>query len=122
MARRLDDRAGTAFAMNLLGTAQLHQGNLEGAHDTLEEALDLHRRLDDKRQLARVLGHLGGVEEELGRFDRAEQLIKESRAILEDIGDVTRPRPRARTSPTCSWSQAASTRRASWPAAWSTPS
>jgi hypothetical protein len=38
--------------------------------------------------LARVLGNLGGVEEELGHFDRAETLMKESLTVLEDIGDV----------------------------------
>ena len=38
--------------------------------------------------MARVLGHLGGVEEELGHFERAEQLIGESLAIFEDMGDI----------------------------------
>ena len=35
-----------------------------------------------------MLGNLGGVEEELGHFDRAETLMKESLTVLEDIGDV----------------------------------
>jgi predicted ATPase/class 3 adenylate cyclase len=88
MARTLDDTAGIAFAMSLLGTAQGQLGQVGAARDTLERALDLHRELDDKGRLARVLGNLGGVEEELGRFDRAETLIKESLAILEDMGDI----------------------------------
>jgi tetratricopeptide (TPR) repeat protein len=88
MARTLDDRAGVAFAMSLVGTAQRQLGQIEAARDTLEEALELHRGIDDKGRLARVLGNLGGVEEELGRFDRAEALMRESLAILEDLGDV----------------------------------
>jgi len=88
MARTLDDHAGIAFAMSLLGTAQAQIGQVEAARGTLEEALDLHRQIDDKGRLARVLGNLGGVEEELGHFDRAETLMKESLTVLEDIGDV----------------------------------
>jgi len=88
MARALDDDAGIAFAMSLVGTAQRQLGQIEAARDTLEEALKLHRGIDDKGRLARVLGNLGGVEEELGRFDRAEALMRESLAILDDIGDV----------------------------------
>ncbi len=88
IARALDDGAGIAFAMSLVGTAQRQLGQIEAARDTLEEALKLHRGIDDKGRLARVLGNLGGVEEELGRFDRAEALMRESLAILDDIGDV----------------------------------
>jgi predicted ATPase/class 3 adenylate cyclase len=88
MARALDDHAGIAFAMTLVGTAQRQLGQIEAARDTLEQALELHRGIDDKGRLARVLGNLGGVEEELGRFDRAEALMRESLAILEDMGDV----------------------------------
>ena len=50
--------------------------------------MELHRGLDDKGRLARALGNLGGVEEELGRLDRAETLLRESLAINESIGDV----------------------------------
>ncbi|MFC5262251.1 ATP-binding protein [Kribbella qitaiheensis] len=88
LAETLDDHAGIALALSLLGTVQLQLGDLEAARDTLGEALDRLRLLDDKRQLARVLGNLGGVEEELGRFDRAETMMMESQELFEDIGDV----------------------------------
>jgi tetratricopeptide (TPR) repeat protein len=88
MARSLQDKAGTAFAMGLLGTAQQQMGELEAARDTLEEALELHREVDDKSLLARILGHLAGVEEELGGFDHAETLLKESLSIFEEVGDT----------------------------------
>ena len=88
MAKALNDDAGVAFAMGLLGTAQRQLGELESARDTLEKALELHREVDDQGRLARVLGNLAGVQEELGCLDEAEVLMKESLSILEEMGDA----------------------------------
>jgi tetratricopeptide (TPR) repeat protein len=74
--------------MSLIGTAQRQQGDLETARRTLAEALELERRLDDRGRLARILGNLAGVEEELEHHDRAEALLRESLAVLEGIGDA----------------------------------
>jgi predicted ATPase/class 3 adenylate cyclase len=88
MSRELDDPAGIAFGMTVLGSTQRQQGDLEAAQRTLAEAVERLRHVDDQWRLARVLSHLGGIEEELGRFDRAEELLRESLAITEAMGDT----------------------------------
>ncbi|GAA1524756.1 hypothetical protein GCM10009741_27730 [Kribbella lupini] len=89
LSRSLDDRAGVVWAMSLVGTAQRHHGELDAARQTLTEGLELHRQLnDDNGRLARLLGNLAGIEEELGRHDRAEALLRESLAVLNKIGDA----------------------------------
>jgi predicted ATPase len=88
MSRALDDAAGIAFGMTVLGTAQRQQGDLDAARQTLTEAAERLRSLDDSWRLARVLGHLGGIEEALGHFDRAEELLRESLSISESLGDA----------------------------------
>ncbi|MFI5696352.1 ATP-binding protein [Kribbella sp. NPDC051586] len=88
MARELDDAAGIAFGMTVLGSAQRQQGELDAARETLTEAVERLRNLDDSWRLARVLGHLGGIEEALGHLDRAEELLRESLSISESLGDA----------------------------------
>ncbi|HET6988412.1 MAG TPA: adenylate/guanylate cyclase domain-containing protein [Kribbella sp.] len=88
MARELEDQAGIAFGMTVLGSVQRQQGDLESAQRAFAEAVDRLRPLDEDWRLARVLGHLGGIEEALGRFDRAEEILRESLAITESIGDA----------------------------------
>jgi tetratricopeptide (TPR) repeat protein len=88
MSRELDDAAGIAFGMTVLGTAQRQRGELDGARQTLTEAVERLRTLDHSWRLARVLGHLGGIEEALGHFDRAEELLRESLSISETLGDA----------------------------------
>ena len=87
MARDLDDPAGVAFGLTVLGSVRRQQGDLEAAQRTLSEAVERLRDLDDDWRLARAISHLGGIEEERGRFDRAEDLLRESLAITESIGD-----------------------------------
>lgn len=88
MSRELDDAAGIAFGMTVLGTAQRQRGDLDAARQTLTEAVERLRTLGDDWRLARVLGHLGGIEEALGHFDRAEELLRESLGISESFGDA----------------------------------
>ncbi|WUJ75002.1 tetratricopeptide repeat protein [Kribbella soli] len=88
MSRELDDAAGIAFGMTVLGTAQRQQGDLDAARQTLTEAVERLRTLDDSWRLARVLGHLGGIEEALGHLDRAEELLREALSISESLGDA----------------------------------
>ncbi|TDW15492.1 putative ATPase [Kribbella kalugense] len=88
MSRELEDAAGIAFGMTVLGSAQRQQGDLDAARQTLTDAVDRLRAVDDAWRLARVLGHLGGIEEALGHFDRAEDLLRESLIINESLGDA----------------------------------
>jgi tetratricopeptide (TPR) repeat protein len=88
MSRELGDPAGVAFGMTVLGTAQRQQGDLDAARQTLTEAAERLRTIDDSWRLARVLGHLGGIEEALGHLERAEELLRESLSISESLGDA----------------------------------
>ncbi|RZT28484.1 putative ATPase [Kribbella sp. VKM Ac-2569] len=88
IARELDDPAGIAFGMTVLGSAQRQQGDLDAARATLTEAVERLRSLDDDWRLARVLSHLGGIEEDLGNLEHAEDLLRESLTITESIGDA----------------------------------
>ena len=88
MARTVADEEREAFAMGILGTAQLHQGDVESARGTFEESLSLHRRIGNQSRLTRALGNLAGVEEELGHYARAEELTNEALDIVRAAGDV----------------------------------
>ncbi|KRF46690.1 adenylate/guanylate cyclase domain-containing protein [Terrabacter sp. Soil810] len=87
MARAVADEEREAFAMGVLGTAQLHQGDIHSAHRTFEESLSLHRRIGNQSRLTRALGNLAGVEEELGHYARAEELTHEALEIVREAGD-----------------------------------
>ena len=87
MARSVGDPETLAFALGVLGTAQQHTGDGDGAHRSLEEAVDLYRDRGSSGWLGRTLGHLAGVEEMSGNYTRAEELTQESLAIFRDLGD-----------------------------------
>jgi predicted ATPase/class 3 adenylate cyclase len=87
-ARVVADEKREAYAMAVLGTAQLHQGDVHAARRTFEDALVLHRRIGDPDRLNRALGNLAGVEEELGNFARAEELTHEALEIVREAGDA----------------------------------
>jgi predicted ATPase/class 3 adenylate cyclase len=88
MAKALGDSERVAFALGVLGTAELHTGELAAASRTLEESLELHRKLGNPGRLSRALGNLAGVQELLGNFDRAEALTQEALEILHVLGDM----------------------------------
>jgi tetratricopeptide (TPR) repeat protein len=67
---------------------QGQRGDARAARATLTEAVERLRSLDDEWRLARVLNHLGGIEEELGNFEHAEELLRESLRITESHGDA----------------------------------
>ena len=87
MARPVGDEETLAFALGVLGTAQQHSGDGDGARRSLEEAVDLYRDGGSSGRLGRTLGNLAGVEEMSGNYDRAEELTQESLAIFRDLGD-----------------------------------
>jgi predicted ATPase/class 3 adenylate cyclase len=87
-ARTVADEEREAFAMGVLGTAQLQRGDADSARQTFEEALTLHRRIGNQARLTRALGNLAGVEEELGNYQRAEELTHEALAIVRAAGDL----------------------------------
>jgi tetratricopeptide (TPR) repeat protein len=73
--------------LNLLGTAQVQLGDVEAARVTIQESLATHGGHGDQVILGRALGHLAGIEESLGNFDRAEELMQQSLQIFFGVGD-----------------------------------
>jgi predicted ATPase len=87
MARVVGDDRGVAYALGVLGTAQIHLGDLDSASGTLEEGLVLHRRVGDPNRLTHALGNLAGLEESRGNYARAEELTQEALTLLKASGD-----------------------------------
>lgn len=63
MSRVCGEDEVAAFALLVLGTAQLQAGDLDAARRTFEESLDLHRLIGNPMRLSRALSNLAGVEE-----------------------------------------------------------
>jgi tetratricopeptide (TPR) repeat protein len=53
----------------------------------LEQALEIRRKLGDKRIIARDLEDIGGIYSALGKYKNAKDFFEESRAIRESLGD-----------------------------------
>jgi predicted ATPase/class 3 adenylate cyclase len=87
-ARAIADEEREAFALGVLGTAQVHDGDADSARLSMEQALDLRRRIGNQVTLSRALGNLAGVEEELGDYARAEELTHEALEIVRAAGDL----------------------------------
>ena len=87
MAQSLDDEETVAFALSVLGTAEQQSGRGGDARRHLEEAVDLYRRGAPSGRMGRALGNLAGIVEMSGDYARAEELMKESLALFEAMGD-----------------------------------
>jgi len=87
LARTVRDASRLAYALGVLGTAQLHLDQLDAARESLQEAVHLHRQLNNRTRMPGALGNLAGVEELLGHVDRAEALTLEALSILRDLGN-----------------------------------
>src|SRR5439155_12752283 len=63
------------------------QGDAEPAEAYAEGALELFRRIDDKRGVARALNNLGLVSQERGAYERARDFFEESGALAQELGN-----------------------------------
>ena len=63
------------------------QADAEPAEAHAEGALELFRRIDDKRGVARALNHLGLVSQERGAYERARGFFDESGALARELGN-----------------------------------
>jgi predicted ATPase/class 3 adenylate cyclase len=88
MARALDDEEKLAYALGVLGSAQIQRRDVEAARVTLSEALDLHRRIGNQGKLVQALGNLAGVEEACGNYGNAEELTHEALDLVRELGDM----------------------------------
>jgi predicted ATPase/class 3 adenylate cyclase len=63
------------------------QADAEPAEAHAEGALELFRRIDDKRGIARALNHLGLVSQERGAYERARGFFEESGTLARELGN-----------------------------------
>jgi DNA-binding SARP family transcriptional activator len=86
-ARRTDDYAAEATALNQIGNVDGQQKRSQQAADHHLEALALFRAAGDRAGEARALGNLGIAETHLGRYELAARHQQEALAIHRDLGD-----------------------------------
>ncbi len=88
------DHSDNATVINALGNLERRDGNLELARGHYAAALAMHRRVLDPRHpfIATDLRNLGGLLEELGETQAAEDLLREAialdRVVLGDHADL----------------------------------
>jgi tetratricopeptide (TPR) repeat protein len=63
------------------------QADAESAEAHAEGALELFRRINDKRGVARALNHLGLVSQERGAYERARGFFDESGTLARELGN-----------------------------------
>jgi non-specific serine/threonine protein kinase len=91
LCRSIDDRAGLAFSLNLLGLVMRQRGDYDRAMQMLEESLALRRTLGDTLGIASSLNGLGIIASYRSDYARATPLFEESLALrrtLEDRGGI----------------------------------
>ena len=87
LGRRVGAVQGHAYAWSALGYVHRLGGNLTGALDATEHAVDEFARIDDAAGLAHALNHLGCVERDARLFDAADKHLREALRLREQLGD-----------------------------------
>jgi CHAT domain-containing protein/Tfp pilus assembly protein PilF len=77
------------MALSGLGTSALFQDHLHEALPWFEQALEVYRKIGDRRLESRALALLAEVRERLGEVDLAADLLTQSLAIARPTGDLT---------------------------------
>ncbi len=85
--RELQDVAGVAFSLHILGRVARTKGNLVAARSLFEEALALWEEVGDKKQIAYSLENLALLESRQGKYTRGRALCEESLAIQRELGN-----------------------------------
>lgn len=86
-ARRLDDRSGTAVALNIVAVTMLRQGRLDDGIRLLERNLAEQRALGDRAREAACLNNLGNALRDKGDLDGAVRHLRAALAIRRELGD-----------------------------------
>ncbi|HET9588055.1 MAG TPA: tetratricopeptide repeat protein, partial [Anaerolineales bacterium] len=81
---------GRATALYSLGFLCWTVNDFSDARKSLEEALSLSRKLDDRLTLARSLGYLGAVAATEGNYSLAQSLLEESLSVARELGPAGR--------------------------------
>jgi len=87
VARRADDRAGQAGALNELGLLAWLTGDYPAAAASLASAAALRGELDDRQRQAYALNHLGFVQALTGDYPAAAASHQQALALARDIDD-----------------------------------
>lgn len=87
LARRTDDRAGQAHALNDLGLVSWRLGRYDDSRDCHQRSLVLFREVNDPSGQAASLNNLGGVFWRLGKYEEAVGCYLESLGIDREHGD-----------------------------------
>jgi predicted ATPase/DNA-binding SARP family transcriptional activator len=87
LCQEIDDRWGSARALESLGWVARNRGDYERAYELVEESLTIRRALGDQWGVASSLQVLGNVAGRLSRYEEAELLLRESTTAFEEIGD-----------------------------------
>jgi predicted ATPase/DNA-binding SARP family transcriptional activator/tetratricopeptide (TPR) repeat protein len=85
ISQELDDRLGTGFALQHLGTVALLAGNHAQARQLYQESLALARQTDSRMMKLASLNGLGAVATSLEEFSDARQWYEESVATSERV-------------------------------------
>lgn len=83
--RAVDDRAGIAEVLNMLGEAKRLQGDFGDATELYEESLALWRELGDEQYIATILHNLGRVAQRQGDSQRAVTLLVDSLSRFQNL-------------------------------------
>ncbi|SDL49601.1 BTAD domain-containing putative transcriptional regulator [Nonomuraea jiangxiensis] len=84
--RELDDKWGTAAALNVLARYAMLSGDLAALRQAGEQALALFRELGDRWGEMRATEGLGTLAEITGDYERAADLRSEGLRMAEDLG------------------------------------
>ena len=81
-----DEGEKLAFALNLLGIAQLYSGDMPHASRTLTHCAEIYRSLE-MVELLKPLVNLGAIYVRTGETDLASSALEEAHTIAQKIGD-----------------------------------
>lgn len=79
-----------AKASHVVGTLALDQGDIAAAERHHRAALNTWRRLNNRQEMLRSIGSLGGVALNKADFSRAESLFEEALSLAQELGDRRR--------------------------------
>ncbi|HYP40093.1 MAG TPA: tetratricopeptide repeat protein [Chloroflexia bacterium] len=85
LRRGIEDKAGIAGSLNLLGAVALQRGRNAEAAQLFAETLALRRELGDEQGIALSLSNLGLVALNEGEHERAESLLNECLALRRKV-------------------------------------
>ncbi len=84
--RRIGDKRGMALLLNALGEVERAQGDLEQAKSSYRETLELCLQTGEKRRAVLCMESYAGCLADLGKMQRAAQMLGAADAMRREIG------------------------------------